>query len=204
PARLLTEDVRRLQVLVAELLELAHFDAGHEQARLERLCLAEALRALTRSWDGSAPVHLDADDDVFMLADRARFKRVVGNLLDNARTYGGDGVEVRGYQDGDRVVVEVHDRGPGIDEADLERVFDRFFKGDHSRSTGGSGLGLAIALENARLQGGHLSAHNLEGGGACFSFTLRAAPATCCAEGEHGAGESGRGASAHLQRSHDL
>ncbi len=96
PARLLTEDVRRLQLLVAELLELARFDAGQEQACMERLSLAEALRTLTRSWDGSVPVHLDVDDDVFMLADRARFKRVVGNLLDNARTYGGDGVEVRG------------------------------------------------------------------------------------------------------------
>lgn len=184
PARLLTEDVRRLQVLVAELLELARFDAGQEQARLERLSLGEALRTVTRSWDGSAPVHLDVDDDVSVLADRARFKRVVANLLSNARTHGGDGVEVRGYRDGDRAVVEVHDRGPGIDERDLERVFDRFFKGDHSRSSGGSGLGLAIALENARLQGGHLSAHNLDTGGACFTFTLRVASTT--SSNEHG------------------
>jgi signal transduction histidine kinase len=56
------------------------------------------------------------------------------------------------------------------------RVFDRFYKGDASRSHGGSGLGLSIALENARLQGGHLEAAARDGGGACFTFRVPLAP----------------------------
>lgn len=118
---------------------------------------------------------LQVDDDVMVVADRARFKRVVGNLLSNAVEHGDGGVEVRGYQEGEQVVIEVCNRGSGIDEIDLSRVFDRFYKSDRSRSAPGSGLGLSIALANARLQGGSLSARKLEGGVACFTFTLRAA-----------------------------
>ena len=174
---LLVEDTRRLRVLVTELLELARFDAGQEEADLEPLALDEALRTVTRSWDGTDRVHVEVDDDVHVLADRARFRRVVGNLVHNALHHGGDGVVVRGRQEGDVVVVEVVDGGPGIDDVDLTRVFDRFFKGDVSRSRGGTGLGLSIAQANARLQGGTLRAHNADGGGACFAFTLPAAPA---------------------------
>ena len=172
---LLVEDAKRLKALVTELLELARFDAGQEQAHVEPLALGDALRTATRSWDGTERVHVEVDDDVHVCADRARFRRVVGNLVHNALHHGGDGVVVRGRRQGDRVVIEVVDRGPGIDDVDLDRVFDRFFKGDVSRSGGGTGLGLSIALANARLQDGTLTAHNAEGGGACFAFTLPAA-----------------------------
>lgn len=172
---LLVDDTHRLKVLVTELLELARFDAGQEDAHLEALALGDALRTVTHSWDGSSRVRVEVDEHVHVVADRARFRKVVANLVHNALQHGGDGVGVRGYRDDDRVVIEVTDRGPGIAEADLGRVFDRFFKGDASRSGGGTGLGLSIALANARLQGGSLTAHNVEGGGACFTFTLPAA-----------------------------
>ncbi len=77
-------------------------------------------------------------------------------------------------QDGN-AVIEVLDRGPGIPDVDLAHIFERFYKGDRSRSGGGSGLGLAIAFENARAQGGSLEACTREGGGACFRFVLPAA-----------------------------
>ena len=173
-ARLLIDDVHRLKVLVTELLELARLDAGQEEAHLEPLSVGDALRAVTRPWDGSTSVRLAVDGHVVAMADRARFRRVVANLVHNAVEHGGDGVEVRGYRDADRAVIEVRDHGRGIADDDLDRLFDRFFKADRSRSTGGSGLGLSIALANARLQDGSITARNLDGGGACFTFTLPA------------------------------
>lgn len=171
-AQLLVDDVHRLHGLVIELLELARFDAGQEHAELEALSVRHSLAAVAHAWGGGSTVRIDASDDLFVLADRARFKRVVANLLSNAREHGGDTVAVEARRAGSRVVIEVSDRGPGIGADDLQRVFDRFYKGDPARSATGSGLGLAIALENARLQNGSITARNRGDGGASFCFEL--------------------------------
>ena len=175
PAEILIHDARRLEGLVLELLELARFDAGQQTVHLEPLRLADALAALLTSWNGDAPVETTVDDDLTVLADRARFKRVLSNLVANALHHGGGSVRVVARPDGASVAIDVIDNGPGIDDKDLPRVFERFYKPDVSRSGGGSGLGLAIALENARVQGGSIEATNVEGGGACFTFRLEAA-----------------------------
>ena len=173
-AQLLVDDVKRLHGLVIELLELARFDAGQERADLEPLSVRQSLAAVARTWGGGAAVRVDAPGELFMLADRARFKRVVANLVGNATEHGGDTVEIEAHREGSRVVITVSDRGPGIDVDHLDRVFDRFYKGDPARSAAGSGLGLAIALENARLQGGSITARNRDGGGATFRFDVAA------------------------------
>lgn len=172
PAQLLIDNVRRLQGLVLELLELARLDAGQESVELERLSLDEAIAAVVRSWDGGSRIEAAVEPGLFVMADRARFKRVLGNLVANARQHGGPGVCVAARRDGPQAVIEVLDRGPGIAEDDMERLFERFYKADQARSGTGSGLGLAIALESARLQGGHIEAQNREGGGARFIFRL--------------------------------
>lgn len=185
-AQLLIDDVHRLHALVVELLELARFDAGQEHAALEALSVRPSLSAVARGWGGSSLVRVDAPEDLYMLADRARFRRVLGNLVSNAIEHGGADVEVSARQEGERVVIEVRDGGPGIDPEAASRVFERFYKADRARTAAGSGLGLAIALENARLQGGSLSARNRERGGACFRLELAAAPAAA-ADGAPGA-----------------
>ncbi len=179
---LLIADVRRLQDLVLELLELARLDVGQEQANLEPLSLRESLQALLQSWDGDSSVTLvDHGDDVWVRADRARFKRVVSNLLANAVQHGGGQIEVAIRRDGDWVAIDVLDRGPGLPPDHLDRLFDRFYKGDPARAARGSGLGLAIAWKNAQLQGGTLEAANREGGGARFTFRV---PSTAPPAGE--------------------
>ena len=172
PAELLIDNVRRLQRLVLELLELARLDAGQESAHLEPLALDEAISAVVRSWDGESNVEADVEPGLFVLADRARFKRVLANLVGNALQHGGPDVCVKARNDGRWAVIEVLDRGRGIREEDIGRVFERFYKGDPARARTGSGLGLAIALQNARLQGGELEAANRDGGGARFIFRL--------------------------------
>ena len=93
-------------------------------------------------------------------------KRCLGNLLDNALKYG-TAAKVLVQDLPDRLVVRIHDRGPGIPEAELERVFEPFYRleGSRSRDTGGTGLGLSIARQIARAHGGTLTLNNLNGGG---------------------------------------
>jgi signal transduction histidine kinase len=92
-------------------------------------------------------------------------KRCLGNLLDNALKYGGSAVML--VEDSpDRLVIRVRDHGPGIPEAELERVFEPFYRleGSRGRDTGGTGLGLSIARQIAQLHGGALELRNLENG----------------------------------------
>jgi signal transduction histidine kinase len=178
PAALLVKDVSRLSDLVIELLELARLDAGQESLHLERLRLGDALSAVSRAWSGEdQPIVLDVDPDLAVHADRARFRRVVSNIVSNAVRHGGGDVTIRAHRSGAVAAIEVTDRGPGLRPESLDRIFDRFHKEDTARSAAGSGLGLAIALEHARAQGGDLRAANRPGGGACFTFTLPAAAA---------------------------
>ena len=172
-AALLVNDVSRLSELVQELLELARLEAGQDSVSLERLQVADALAAVCRVWsheDQGIMVTVDAGLEV--VADRARFRRVMSNLISNAVRHGGGEVTIRARRLGGDVAIEVADRGPGIPPASLQRIFDRLYKEDTARSAAGSGLGLAIAMEHARVQGGTLRASNRPAGGACFTFTL--------------------------------
>jgi signal transduction histidine kinase len=175
-AEILIDDVRRLEALVVELLELARLDAGQDDVHLEALSLPHAVGAVLAAWDGDSPVCDASGPDLTVLADRFRFRRVVSNLVANAVEHGGGQVEVVWRRERDMVALEVLDHGAGIPEDDVERVFQRFHKADSARARGGAGLGLAIALEHARAQGGSLEAANRDGGGARFTFRLPVAP----------------------------
>lgn len=175
-AEILIDDIRRLESLVLELLELARLDAGQDDVHLEALSLSQAVGAVLASWDGERRVVKASGPDVTVSADRVRFKRVLCNLVINAVDHGGGDVEVVWRQEADMVAIDVLDRGSGLPDDDLDRVFQRFHKVDSARAGGGAGLGLAIALEHARAQGGSLDAGNREGGGARFTFRLPLAP----------------------------
>jgi len=110
---------------------------------------------------------------VMVESDPRRLERIVGNLLDNAREHApGSAVDVEVERIVDGALVAVSDNGPGVSEAALERIFDRFFKADPSRHGGSSGLGLAIASEHARLLGGTLQALNRPSGGLRIELRL--------------------------------
>jgi two-component system sensor histidine kinase MprB len=103
-----------------------------------------------------------------------RIERAVANLLDNAAKWSPPGGRVRvEVRDGE---VRVRDEGPGIDEADVERVFDRFYRADSARGVPGSGLGLAIVRDVAEEHGGAVMAVNGRGGGA--ELRLRLTPSS--------------------------
>jgi two-component system sensor histidine kinase MtrB len=169
---LLIADVARLRALVDDLMELSRFDAAAEQVAAEPVELRRFLRAVV---EGRLPeARVDAPDDpVTIETDPRRLDRIVGNLLDNAREHApGTPVEIELRRTAGEVVIAVSDRGPGVPEARLGRIFERFYKTDPSRHDGSSGLGLAIAAEHAALLAGNLLAMNRPGGGLRIELHL--------------------------------
>jgi two-component system sensor histidine kinase MtrB len=174
PAELLVADVRRLRILVEDLMELSRFDARAETAELAPVDLVAAVRSIVATRLPGARVQLPTDALV-VESDVRRIDRILGNLLDNARIHApGAPVEVSVTlaSDGRAAAVTVADGGPGVPPEALDRLFDRFYKADPSRRGGTSGMGLAIAAEHAALLGGTLAAATQPGGGLAFTLTL--------------------------------
>jgi signal transduction histidine kinase len=177
----LREQVRVLSLLVDDLFELARIDAGALTLELRRLPVAPVVSSTLRSIEAEARsrhVRLDADvgDDVTARFTPDKLERVLMNLLTNALQHTpSDGavavlVEPRTHE----VQVAVEDTGDGIDTEARERMFERFWRGDQSRSSRGAGLGLAIARGLVEAHGGRIWAEDREGGGARVCFTLPA------------------------------
>ncbi|MGW2203015.1 HAMP domain-containing sensor histidine kinase [Streptomyces sp. NPDC001774] len=164
------EDTVRLQHLAADLLLLARLDAG------ERLAGAPVdLAALaTEAAAGRRGVTVEAAESVQVSGSRGRLGRVLGNLLDNAVRHARAEVTVTVRREGDRAVLGVADDGPGVPEADRERIFERFVRLDDARTRdeGGAGLGLAIARDVAVRHGGTLTVGEAPAGGALFELVL--------------------------------
>jgi len=171
-AELLVVDVRRLRVLVDDLMEISRFDADGERPHLEPLDLGRLVSAIVASRLPEAQVSLPAAS-VIVDSDARRLDRILGNLLDNAREHAPDSpVEVSVTVAREGALVVIADRGPGVPGDSLPRLFERFYKSDPSRRAGGSGLGLAIAAEHAALLGGSLRARNRPGGGLVVALTV--------------------------------
>jgi two-component system sensor histidine kinase MtrB len=176
-ARLVGQEIRHLNRLVGDLIEISRFDAGSAQLIAEDTDVAaavqECLRA--RNWAG---VCCTAPAGLTVRLDRRRFDVIVANLVGNALRHGAPPVTVRasiqaGLAGGSELVLEVRDHGPGLPAGAIGHVFDRFYKADSARARSeGSGLGLAIAQENARLHGGRIDAANDPDGGAVFTLRL--------------------------------
>ncbi|MFE1546178.1 sensor histidine kinase [Streptomyces sp. NPDC058718] len=171
------EDTVRLQHLAADLLLLARLDAG-ERPGDGRVDLGELLagEVARRTGDriGAGAV---ADPGAVVAGSRQQLARVIGNLLDNAQRHAEARITATVRVTADGVLLCVDDDGPGVPEAERDRVFERFVRLDDARSRddGGAGLGLAIARDVARRHGGDLTAGQAPGGGA--RFTLRLPPA---------------------------
>ncbi|ASK64916.1 two-component sensor histidine kinase [Brachybacterium avium] len=184
-AELLSAQVQRFEVLLADLLEISRFDAGAAELEAHREDIdalversLEDVRLLASDRGCPLDVHL-AGDDVAAVVDARRIDRILRNLLTNAIEHGaGHPVLVQTAADADSVAVVVQDHGHGISPEDAERVFDRFWRADPSRARtiGGTGLGLSISAEDARLHDGWLQAWGQEGEGAVFRLTLPRRP----------------------------
>ncbi|WP_116248232.1 HAMP domain-containing sensor histidine kinase [Nocardiopsis sp. FIRDI 009] len=163
-------ETRELTSLVNELVGLA--TGEHEDEPRSAVVLgdvAERVAVRTRRRTGR-DITVHADDSVVWGRPGA-LERAIANPVENAAKFDPEGtapIEVR-VHDG---VVEVLDRGPGIDPEQLDRVFERFYRATEARGLPGSGLGLAMVRDIARAHGGDVFARNREGGGAVVGFRL--------------------------------
>ncbi len=113
-----------------------------------------------------------------MLADRVRVEQVAANLIDNALKYTPEGgrVQVEVEVDKERALLRVRDTGVGIPDAELERIWERLFRGDRSRTARGLGLGLSLVKAIVEAHGGSVAAASEPGAGATFTVWLPMAP----------------------------
>ncbi|MGY6500237.1 MAG: sensor histidine kinase [Acidimicrobiales bacterium] len=176
---LLVDDVNRFQQLVADLLEISRFDSGAAHLQLEPVHLAEFLaQAIFAATHEPVPLITDPSaTDTVVQIDKRRAARVIANLVDNARKYGGGATAVRLRRLDHHVEVVVEDSGDGVAPEDQARIFERFSRGGSAGSRGtdtGSGLGLALVAEHVRLHGGSVRVENRTDGhsGARFVVTL--------------------------------
>ncbi|WP_448631159.1 sensor histidine kinase [Cellulomonas soli] len=185
----------RMTALVEDMLLLARLDAGRpldsapvDLTGLAIDAIADAHAAgpdhtwrldLPGTDEGDEGDEDDEAEEVVVLGDDHRLRQVLANLLSNARVHtpAGTTVTVRPRRDGNRVVLEVGDDGPGIPPALRDRLFQRFTRGDASRNraAGSTGLGLAIAHAVVSAHGGTLEVDSRPGA-TTFTVTLPAAP----------------------------
>jgi two-component system sensor histidine kinase MtrB len=178
---LLLTELDRFESLLADLLEISRYDAGAANLEAEVLDLrgvvgnaVEASRVLAGR-HGSELILLGAEAAIPVEMDPRRVERILRNLLGNALDHGeGYPVVITVGANDEAVAVTVRDHGVGLRPGEAGLVFNRFWRGDPSRSrlTGGTGLGLSISLEDARLHGGWLQAWGERGKGAQFRLTL--------------------------------
>jgi two-component system OmpR family sensor kinase len=166
----------RMSVIVEDLLLLARLDEGRPLER-ERLDVAEVVREAVetaRTVDPTRPLELIAES-AEVLADRERLRRIFDNLLANVRAHtpADAPAHVRVRRSDSRVEIEVGDSGGGIASEELDRVFERFFRADSSRSraSGGVGLGLSIVAAVAAAHGGFTTARS-DANGSTFVISL--------------------------------
>ncbi|MFI7500162.1 ATP-binding protein [Streptomyces sp. NPDC049687] len=173
----LTQEARELTDLVNELVDLAAGQSDNEPPRkLDLAEVAEEVAGLARRRTGRE-VLVRASGDTTTDGRPGMLQRAVSNLVENATKFDREGrapveIAVTGPARPGVVRVEVLDRGPGIAEADLIRVFDRFYRAADARSLPGSGLGLSIVREVALAHGGTPFAHRRAGGGSVIGFTV--------------------------------
>jgi two-component system sensor histidine kinase MtrB len=179
---LLTAEVQRFSTMVEDLLEISRMDAGVALDR-EPVRIVELLLHAVSGGGADFALEIDASsDDAVVLADKRRLVRVIDNLIDNARKYGGgvdriavDRIALDRF--GGVVQVAVEDAGPGVPAEDRGIVFERFSRGSGAGRRSGSegvGLGLALVHEHVRLHGGRVWVEDRPDGnaGARFVFEL--------------------------------
>ncbi|MFJ5061568.1 ATP-binding protein [Streptomyces nigra] len=169
--------VAELGTLVAELTDLARGDVSDENTEL--LDLADVVgAAATRARSRVPDIEVALDvTSVWVSGRPAALERAVLNLIDNAGKWSPADrpVQVRLRAEGASAVLEVDDAGPGIDAADVPRVFDRFYRADSARALPGSGLGLSIVQRVVDAHGGRVTVARSARGGALLRVGLPAA-----------------------------
>lgn len=171
-------EAERLNKFVGNLLDMTRLEAGALRPRLEPCDVQDligcALGAIEKRV-AAAQVEVQIEPDLPLVPmDLALMVQVMVNLLDNALKYAPPekGLLVASHRDNDKLYIEVADRGPGIPEDQLARIFEKFFRTARPETVGGTGLGLSICKGIVEAHGGAIGAENREGGGLRMMISL--------------------------------
>ncbi len=174
------EDSTRIERMVTEMLELSRLESGQTPLNLEAVDVKRFLNGVQERFEllasrSNSKISVQVEEGTPAIkADPARFEQVLANLITNAVNAFADSGTIRllARPEGERVLLQVEDNGPGIQPAHLAHVFERFYKVDSSRSDGGSGLGLAISRHIVQVHGGSISVSSTVREGTTFSILM--------------------------------
>jgi signal transduction histidine kinase len=173
------EETDRIQRLLETLLDISAAENGVLKLERERLDVGALLQSVAELYslvaeEKSIAIEVGAGAGVKMTADPTRLRQVVANLVDNAVKYtpAGGKVFLSAEARDDRVFITVRDTGPGIPAEEQEKIWERLYRGDHSRSQRGLGLGLAMVKALVEAHGGRVTVANQPAGGAAFTVEL--------------------------------
>jgi two-component system phosphate regulon sensor histidine kinase PhoR len=184
-----SRNVDRLSYLINDLDEISKLETGEIPINYTKFKINDLIKEVFESLELKAKQHnikltfkQKYDEGIFVNADREKIRQVLVNLIDNSFKYGKEGgnTAVSLFTLHEQVLVEVTDDGIGIEEKNLPRLFERFFRTDTSRSRqiGGSGLGLAIVKHIIEAHQQTINVRSTEGMGSTFGFTLQIARQT--------------------------
>lgn len=176
----LRAEIIEMDKIVVSLLEAERLNERHVQLSRSEVAVGELLHGLVSDYferDRDRFEVAMSDENMLANVDEARIKLLLKNLLSNALRYSGDEsgpISLSADRDGEELVIEVCDRGPGVPAEQAEHIGEPFYRADPSRArqTGGTGLGLYLATLVARAHGGKLELKNPGGPGACFEIRL--------------------------------
>jgi two-component system, OmpR family, sensor histidine kinase KdpD len=176
---IINEECDRLNRLVGEAAEMARLEAGEVKLQMQTLRVVDLISQsleVCKGVLGTRPVRIEMkNQELHVSADLARAKEVLVHLIENANLYSAPEkpITIGAEEQGDFVSFSVADQGPGISDAELGLIFDKFYRGSDQRyRVQGTGMGLPIAKAIVEAHGGTISAISQLGQGSVFSFSL--------------------------------
>jgi signal transduction histidine kinase len=177
--KIIESEGKRLAYLVEEFLDISKIDSGNIDLRMDRISLAEVIRETIGALNIPGGIAIECslpDDPLPAEGDKNRMKQVLMNIVDNALRYTRPSgkIVITGKSAADAIVVSVQDEGPGIPTEQLDKIFQKFFRGmdEISRKSKGSGLGLAIAKGIVESHRGTIWVESHVGKGSTFHFSI--------------------------------
>lgn len=175
----IVEGCDKLLNLINTMLDISEMNAGAANLDTEDFDATAMVRDIGEIFqpfaeDSGLSLETRLCPPVVFRGDKAKLHRTLANLVDNAIKYTprGGHIRVSVKTENDRLVIAIEDDGIGIAETDQSRIFERFYRPDHSRTQPGSGLGLSLSRAIVKVHGGTISVQSTPGNGSCFTITL--------------------------------